>query len=211
MHIKNIIFDVGNVIVTWSPPTIIKNTFPEYDQLQQESLIDEIFKSETWTHLNLGQLSEKDAKLKFISNSKILDPLNTDRLFDYIKSTQTLIPGTTDIIKSLHKNDYQLFALTDNIHEIIEYLKEKYNFWKYFQHVIVSAHIGLKKPSKEIFDYALQKNNLLPEETVFIDDYPPNVKSASSLGLHTILFSDAVSCLHELNRLGINTNTSSLK
>ncbi len=60
------------------------------------------------------------------------------------------------------------------------------------------------KPNKEIFNYTMQKNNLLPHETLFIDDHLPNTTAASALGLHTILFSNSTACLQDLERLGIN-------
>lgn len=206
MKIKNIIFDVGNVIVRWSPLHIVKSTFPEHQSHQHQLFIEEIFKSDIWIQLNLGQISEEEAKLKFISRIDLLDVKRADELFNYIKSTQELIPGTTDIIEILHKNGYQLFALTDNVKEIVDHLQNKYDFWKYFIHTTVSAHVGLMKPNREIFDYTIQKNNLLPHETLFIDDHLPNTTTASMLGLHTILFSDSMSCLNELDQLGINTH-----
>ncbi|RUR13500.1 HAD family phosphatase [Legionella sp. km772] len=204
MKIKNVIFDVGNVIVRWSPTHIVEKTFPEYNSHQHQFFIEEIFKSDTWIKLNLGHISEEDAKLKFISKIDLLDQKSADILFDHIKLTQELIPGTTNIIKILHKNGYRLFALTDNVKEIVVHLQNRYDFWKYFTHTTVSAHIGLMKPNKEIFDYTIQKNNLLPNETVFIDDHLPNTMAAASFGLHTILFSDSISCLEELGRLGVN-------
>ena len=57
MKIKNIIFDVGNVIVRWSPIQIIKNTFPEHNSHQHQFFIEEIFRSEIWIQLNLGKIS----------------------------------------------------------------------------------------------------------------------------------------------------------
>jgi putative hydrolase of the HAD superfamily len=146
------------------------------------------------------------AKLKFIAKIDSLDIQGVDKLFYHIKSTQELIPGTTDIIKTLHKNKYQLFALTDNIKEIVHHLENRYDFWQYFTNTTVSANIGLMKPGKEIFDYTLQTNKLLPQETVFIDDHLPNVETANLLGLHTILFSDSKSCAQELEHLGVNIN-----
>ncbi|MFO8488048.1 HAD family phosphatase [Legionella pneumophila serogroup 1] len=204
MQIKNIIFDVGNVIVRWSPAHIIEKTFPEHKSHQHELFMEEIFRSDIWIQLNLGQISEEEAKVKFISKINLLDKKSADILFDHIKSTQELIPGTTDIIKILHRNGYHLFALTDNVKEIVEHLQNRYDFWKYFIHTTVSAHIGLMKPNKEIFDYTIQKNSLLPHETLFIDDHLPNTTAASTFGLHTILFSDSISCLKELDSLGVN-------
>lgn len=203
MKIKNIIFDVGNVIVRWSPLYIIESTFPEHEPHQHQFFIEEIFRSDIWVQLNLGQISEKNAKLKFISKIDSLDIKKADTLFDFIKTTQELVPGTIDIIKALHKKDYRLFALTDNVKEIVQHLQHRYDFWQYFSHVTVSADIGLMKPNKEIFVYTMQKNNLLPHETLFIDDHSPNISTASSLGLHTILFSDSTACLQELDLLGI--------
>lgn len=61
------------------------------------------------------------------------------------------------------------------------------------------------KPSHNIFNYVLQNNNLIPEETLFVDDFARNVNAACSLGLHTILFSDAASCLEQMHELGIDS------
>lgn len=204
MKIKNIIFDVGNVIVRWSPIHIIESAFPEHQSHQHQFFIEEIFRSEIWIQLNLGQISEEEAKLKFISKIDSLDTKKADDLFDFIKSTQELVPGTIDIIKALHKKGYQLFALTDNVKEIVQHLQNRYDFWQYFIHTTVSANIGLMKPNKEIFDYTMQKNTLKPHETLFIDDHLPNTTAASALGLHTILFSNSTTCLQELALLGIN-------
>ena len=81
MKIKNIIFDVGNVIVRWSPMHIIKNTFPEHKLHQHQFFIEEIFRSEIWIQLNLGKISEEEAKLKFISKIDSLDSKSADDSF----------------------------------------------------------------------------------------------------------------------------------
>ena len=192
------------MIVRWSPLHIIESAFPEHDSHQHQFFIEKIFRSDTWIQLNLGQISEEDAKLKFISKIDSLDAKKTDSLFDFIKSTQELVAGTIDIIKTLHKKGYQLFALRDNVKEIVQHLQHRYDFWQYFIHTTVSANIGLMKPNKEIFDYTMQKNNLLPHETLFIDDHLLNTTAASALGLHTILFSNSTACLQDLDQLGIN-------
>lgn len=152
----------------------------------------------------MGKISESEAKLSFLAYIEAFDTKRVHTLFDYIKSTQELIPGTINIIKTLHQNTYHLFALTDNVKEIVHYLQEYYDFWQYFLDVIVSANIGLMKPSNAIFEYTLKKNNLKAHETFFIDDHLPNIETADSLGFRTILFSDSTSCLESLRHLGIN-------
>lgn len=61
--IKNVVFDVGNVIVRWSPIEIIRLTFGE--QAAQEDLVSAVFQSETWLNLNKGFMSEGQAKSEY--------------------------------------------------------------------------------------------------------------------------------------------------
>lgn len=164
--IKNIIFDVGNVIVRWA---LVEKTFPHLSESQQRILLQDILTCEAWHNLNLGKITEAEARLYF-NTVLALENALIDELFVNIKTTQELIPGTIDLIKTLHHQGYKLFALTDNIHEIVDYLKQRYDFWQYFLHVTVSAEVGLLKPNKAIYQHALQENDLLADETVFIDD-----------------------------------------
>ncbi|WP_019215298.1 hypothetical protein [Legionella tunisiensis] len=63
----------------------------------------------------MGKISEDEAKLASISDMKDIDAQHLTILFNYVKSTQVLIPGTTAIIKSLHKNGYTLIMLCKEI------------------------------------------------------------------------------------------------
>lgn len=203
MPIKNIIFDIGNVMVRWSPIHIIQMTFPQLHAVEQERLREQIFKSDLWMQLNLGQISEHDAKAQFLNACEHLNSTNINTLFDHIKSSQDLLPGMLELLETLHLKGYRLFALTDNIKEIIQYLQIRYDFWKYFLHVTVSAEIGLVKPNKEIFEYAMRTNHLQYHETLFIDDHLPNITTAKALGLQTILFTDQQNCIQALEHLSV--------
>ena len=198
--IKNIIFDIGNVLVKWSPHDVIKYSFG--NDVGIEDHINNIFKNDIWTMLNLGKLTEKQAidlyceKLPY-SNAQMV------KIFENIKNTQTLIDGSIAMLIALYKKKYKLFALSDNIVKVVAYLKEKYNFWDYFLGVVISADIGLMKPNKNIFDYLLRKYNLNANETLFIDDHMPNIQSARNLNLKAINFIDINQCLNELSMYGI--------
>ena len=61
--IKNVVFDVGNVIVRWSPIEIVRLTFGATEQAEQ--LMKSIFQGNTWADLNKGLISELTAKLRF--------------------------------------------------------------------------------------------------------------------------------------------------
>lgn len=200
--IKNIIFDVGNVIVKWSPEDIISNTFPSFDYNDKNHFINLIFGSNTWRSLNLGIVEENDAKQIFM-NSLNIDQKTINELFANINSTQVLIPETVKLMKQLKSNQYSLYGLTDNVHFIIAYLRQRYDFWKHLKDVTVSAEVGMMKPDQAIFNYVITKNNILPDETVFIDDHLPNIISARKSGLHTIHFTNTEDCIEDLEKLGI--------
>ena len=61
------------------------------------------------------------------------------------------------------------------------------NFDDYFDKVYYSCRMGLRKPDKEIFEFVLKENDLVPEETVFIDDSIQHVKGAGECGINAYL------------------------
>ena len=86
--IKNVVFDIGNVVVRWAPLEIVRLTFGNVESPEEK--VKSIFQSETWLDLNKGIISESEAKLqyqRFLGFSE----LDCERLFYYVKQTQILI------------------------------------------------------------------------------------------------------------------------
>ena len=200
MTIKNIVFDVGNVLLRWDPLSIITLNFPERND--HLVLVQKIFKSNVWENLNLGKISENEAIEQYFYI------LNIDReklrgLMRAAKESQLPIDGSIELLKNLHKAQFPLYALTDNVKEIVAYLKEKYDFWSLLQGMVVSAEIGFIKPSPHIYHYLLNTYQLNATETLFIDDHLPNVKGAKNVGMKAIQFINTPLCLGELEKVGI--------
>lgn len=149
-----------------------------------------------------GQLTEQQAKQQYQSTLG-LSEAECERLFYYIKETQIQIFGTVDLIKRLKQANYRLYALTDNVHEIVEHLKHRYDFWPLFESATISAELGMLKPSADIYHSLLSSNNLIAQETVFLDDMQYNVDGAIHCGLYAIQFSDAQLAEDALRELGL--------
>ena len=198
--LRNVIFDVGNVLVRWSPAEIIHLTFTH--PFQTNVWIQKIFKHETWQLLNLGLVTEAEAQTRY-QTLYGLTPSQTARLFYYIKATQIPIYQSQDLLEHAQQAGLRVFGLTDNIKEIVTHLRQQYDFWQWFEAVVVSAEVGMMKPHPEIFQYLLQHHQLHADETVFIDDHLPNIAAASSLGMHTIHFVDAEDTARQLQLLGL--------
>ncbi|MBI2792636.1 MAG: HAD family phosphatase [Gammaproteobacteria bacterium] len=200
MLIKNIVFDVGNVLVRYDPHFIINAAFPGHQDPAE--LVHGIFKHQTWYELNLGHISEQEALLEYHARLGI-DLGSLQMMAQIVKESLTPIPGSIEMLKQLHAS-HPLFALTDNTHEIMAYLQQRYDFWPLFKGIVVSAKVGYLKPSNEIFQHLLTTYQINPQETVFIDDLARNVEGAKMLGIHGIQFENTEQCIKELQKLQIN-------
>jgi len=182
-QINNVVFDVGNVLVRWSPAEIVKLTFGSKESTEQ--CVNSIFKNDVWLDLNRGLLTETEAKLKYQSELD-LSEMECDRLFYYIKHTQLQLFGSVDLLKRVKVAGYGVYALTD------------------IDGAIVSSTVGLLKPDPEIFNSLLTQYNLTASETVFLDDMRNNVEGAKSVGFSAIQFENSAQCEQDLNALGLN-------
>ncbi len=197
---RNIVFDIGNVIVRWDPELISARTFGEPKAAAE--IARSIFTHPLWFQLARGEITEAEAKHAYCDTLK-RDPAELDRLFFHIKDSQVLSPGTVDLIARLAKAGYRVFALSDNVREIVVYLRRRYDFWKYFEGVVISAELGVVKPDPRIFGHLLQTFALEPGETIFLDDVLGNVEGARALNMHAIQFVDAKRAEADLAVFGV--------
>lgn len=189
--IKNIIFDIGNVLINWHPGAVVEELFPDYPD--QTSLTKALFKSQTWYDLNLGKLTIKDAITEYNANLGLdIDVLN--KLMSKMFDSLTPINESIALLKKLNTLGIPLYSITDNIREIINYEKSKYDFFNCFIDVITSYEVRALKPNPIIYEHLLEKHKLIANECLFIDDVLENVEGAIKVGMQAIQFTDAKSC-----------------
>ena len=197
-RIKNIVFDIGNVLVRWAPHEAIQFIFPEQDP---ECFFQQL--RPIWLELNLGKLSEEQAVNLYHTQLN----LPKDKLIDLMlkfKTLQTPIPGSLELLQKLQTLDFSLYSITDNVKEIMDYHhRERSAFLPFFKGIISSADVGILKPDRKIFQYILNKYELVAAESIFIDDLIKNVEGARAVGMKAILFTDIESCKKELIKLGV--------
>jgi putative hydrolase of the HAD superfamily len=200
MPIKNIVFDVGNVLVRWDPLLITQTAFPHYGD--HIALSQAIFKHPTWFELNAGKITQDEAVLLY--HQRLGFPIDSLEVMMVIaRESLTPIEGSFGLLKTLQEAQFNLYALTDNTHEFMKYLRATYAFWDVFQGVVVSAEVGHLKPSKEIYQFLLTTYQLQPSQTVFIDDVLINVEGAKANGMAGIQFANHAQCIQALQALDI--------
>lgn len=192
MKIKNIILDLGGVIIDIDYNETIK-AFSQIGALQ----FDEIFSQQKQTGLfdefETGKMSNAEFR------SALKDHLNvsiSDEQFDYAWNAMLgkLPEKRIKIIESL-KNNYNvfLFSNTNDIHlkkvyKICYRDTGRYDFVGLFEREYFSHIFGMRKPNPEAFLSIIGQNNLNPEETIFVDDSEQHIDGAKCAGLHAIHF-----------------------
>lgn len=193
--IKNIIFDLGNVLLDFSPDKYLKEL--GYKGEIKEKLKSEIFETEEWLQLDRGTISQKEAVKKWQQRNPNFKNEIADVMADWEKIL-TVKEDSREILKSLAAKNYNLYILSNFHKKAFAYVSDKYDFFKFFDGKVISAEVGLIKPEAKIYDYLLNEFNLKAEETLFIDDSKQNIKGALNKNIRVIHFKDSVSLEKEL-------------
>ena len=199
--IKNIIFDLGGVLIDWNPHYMYKKIIPNDEE--RTWFIDNICTLD-WNEKQDGGRTIKEAVDELIS----IYPEHKENIIVYYDRWEEMlngpIKGTLDIFKRIKENkEFKTYALTNWSAETFPRALQLYNFLHWFDGRVVSGEEKTRKPHKEIYDIILNRFNLLPEETIFIDDNLRNIKAAEDFGIKSIHFTSPESLNLELIKLNI--------
>lgn len=183
---KNIVFDLGGVVVDWSPQRLLEN-YPGDSELPL-SLFKKGFFSDYWPEFDRGAVSQE--KITEQMGDFASRPYAECWDFvEFIKHSLVDIPETLELIKDLSGQGYRLYCLSNMAVEFYDYLKDREVF-RYFDGQIISALEGVIKPEEAIYRRLLDRYGLEAKESLFIDDLENNVEAARRLGFNTVNFAD---------------------
>lgn len=183
--IKNIIFDVGKVLVEYDPYTFVEKR--GYTREEQEILLNAIFRSPQWLIADRGPIETKDLIEGFAANAPGYEDLVRDA-YGHAEETVWEMPYTMEWIRELKGKGYRLYVLSNYGKDLFERTKDKMPFLPYMDGVVFSHQCHLMKPEREIYQYLCDRYSLLPAESVFLDDNEENIAAARDCGIHGIWF-----------------------
>ncbi len=193
--IKNIVFDLGNVMLDFEPEKYLEDL--GYQGKLKEQLKSEIFKTEEWLMLDRGTISQKEAVAIWQQRNPTLESEIAAVMAEWEKIL-TLKKDSLEILKSLAGKNYNLYILSNFHEKAFAYVSNKYDFFNYFDGKVISADIGMVKPDPEIYEHLLHKFNLEAGATLFIDDSKKNIAAALEKGIRVIHFKNAESLKEDL-------------
>lgn len=197
--IKNVVFDLGNVLLTFKPMEYLKSKLND-DKLA-EKIYNIIFKSDEWIMLDNGVIKTEEATEKFCMRMRNKENIIKDVMNDWHNLLKP-IDENIQILNDLKEKGYKIYILS-NFHDIaFDNVYKKYDFFKDADGIVISAKIKCIKPEKEIFENLINTYKIKYEESIFIDDVKENVDMASSLGMDTIHLEDYKKLKEKLNLKG---------
>jgi 2-haloacid dehalogenase len=203
--VKQVIFDLGNVLVRWNPRNLYRQLFPDTDdgRAAMEQFLTEIVPLDTFNRrIDLGEDVFAVCE-EVVTAHPTIDPF---LIRAYATRQSEMWAGTIDGTVALHgalrSTGVPLYALS-NWGRDFALAEETFPVLKDFDGRVVSHHVGVVKPDRAIFDVLLSQFNLRADECLFIDDSTNNIAAAEALGFRTHHFTHPIRLAALLDDLGL--------
>ena len=193
--IKNIVFDMGGVLIRWDPVGFVK----ELGLGEEDSalLLKNTYGCRLWEGMDWGRNNEEDVYAYACEHLPERLHEYAYRLIHHWCVNLQAIPGMKELVADCKLAGYGIYLLSNAS------FKQKL-YWpnvpgnELFDGRIVSAEVGVAKPEKGIFDALLETYGLKGDECLFIDDMWPNVLGAQKAGLHAVVFDGDIARLRRI-------------
>jgi 2-haloacid dehalogenase len=187
MAVQKFLFDLGNVFFDWNPERVLKPIFNDDERMN--FFIKNISFPLLDTRCDAGitiEVAVNDAVKKFPDFEKEIKL--------YYPNHRNMVGGffqkTVDIFYKVKNLNYPCYILSNWSAETYEGMEETYPFLKDFDGKIISGRDFLIKPDPAIYELAISRFDLVPQETLFIDDRLDNIQAAQNLNFQTIHLTD---------------------
>ena len=187
--IKNVIFDLGRVIYTFWPREDLVNL--GFSEERADLFTERVFGNPIWLEYDRGMYSMPELVNKLSEDFPDMEQ-DLKRVFDegWVDRVITIMPPNLEFFYEVKKRGFGIYILTNFPEDSFAHCRARDAFFDDADGIVVSAHEKLVKPEPEIYHCILNRYNLVPEESLFIDDNPTNIAVAKELGLHGIIFNN---------------------
>lgn len=199
--IKNIIFDIGNVLAAFRWKEYYESF--HYSPEVLERLIRATVMDPMWNEFDKGALDEEVVLQKFVENDPGIEREIRETLtdiHDMLGRYDYAIPW----LQELKSKGYHVYYLSNFSRKAHLECPHVLDFLPLMEGGILSYQEKMTKPDPAIYQLLLSRYGLNAQECVFLDDTPRNVEAAIQQGIAGIVFHDQAQAIEELRRLGVN-------
>jgi putative hydrolase of the HAD superfamily len=198
--IKNIIFDIGNVLVDFCWEEYL-NSFHFPDEIAQK-IAQATVLDDAWNEFDRGGSEEEELIAGFVRNAPELEKeirLICKDVHDMLRKRDYAIPW----LKELKSMGYGVHYLSNFSRKAERECAHAIDFIPYMDGGILSYREQLIKPDSRIYQLLLDRYHLIPDECVFLDDKKENCEAAEKMGIYAIPFTTKENAIEELKKLGV--------
>lgn len=185
-----VVFDVGGVLVDWDPRHLYRKVLDDTEAM--ERFLAEVCTWE-WHH-------EHDKGARFVDTIPALTaafPEHADLIAMWESRYLEMIPGEIagmpDVLRDLSAAGTRLLVLSNMPSEVWSPLVARFDWFELFEAAVVSGDELVVKPDPAIYEILVERFDVDPSRTAFVDDRAENVEAAAALGFDALLFTDAAS------------------
>lgn len=181
-EIDHVVFDVGNVLLSFQPRQILKELVPDVPELH-DLLMAKIFHSPYWVMMDHGLMTRQEAAEAMIGRTPELEaPIR--QVMDGWVAMKDVLPEGVEALKACREHGKTTYVLSNYGDEPFQIVDEKYDFFRLFDGKIISSRVKLLKPDRAIYDLLTDTFRLNRSRTLFLDDAPANIETALHVGWH---------------------------
>ncbi|QIK69044.1 HAD family phosphatase [Erysipelothrix sp. HDW6C] len=177
---KNFIFDMGNVLLDFSPDYILSQF--THDPKEIESLKYGIFAGEGWKQLDNGDTTLEEIITDALKKVSPEQQAVAERV---MREWQNYMPERAEMVKIVHQlkdAGHGVYLCSNAAANFRDYFNN-YDVFNHFDDLVISGEIHMSKPDRGIYEHVLTKNKLDPETCLFIDDSQANIVGAKKCGI----------------------------
>ena len=196
-----VVFDLGGVLIDWDPRHLYRKLFPG-DEAAMENFLRSVC-TQVWNE-------QQDTGRSFaegVAELKTRHPEHAGLIEAYDARWDEMLAGPIEesvaLLGELRARGTPLYALTNWSAEKFPIARRRFDFIGWFDGIIVSGEVGLKKPDPEIFRLLVETHGLEAAATLFVDDNVENVGVTEALGFRTIRFCSPARLRTDLVELGL--------
>ena len=199
--IDAIIFDLGGVLIDWNPRYMYRNIFKTEEET--EWFLENVTTLEWNENQDAGYPIHK-ATEDLIAQHPEWESEIKAYYGRWLEMLGEAIHETVEIFHQLkEKKNYKLYALTNWSAELFPHARERFEFLKWFDGIVVSGEEKMRKPSTEFYKILLNRYHLDAATTIFIDDSLRNIKGAEAVGINGIHFHNPEQLKEKLKSFGV--------
>lgn len=207
---KNLVFDMGNVLIEWNSEKILQAIT---DDIKLQNLLrKEVFETGLWVQTDEG-VKTREEMIEIVT-AKIGEEYRNEitQLSRYWYKYVDIYTKVQDRIIELSKNGYNIYILSNTAYTFYDLVKEGYlPVTSIAKGIVLSCEERVLKPNEKIYNILLERYNLDPHDTMFFDDLPENIWGAARCRINGFVVENESELLTYLDKLREEMNWRQLR